>query len=183
MFDFLGFTPLLHDDAEGMLGRKPVTKRVNKTLARIDEVLRKHHDIWEVGMWWFYRGWLNYVAVPGSADQSGPPQAATPVDESVAVPESPLRLEATGKHVCNIVATHFNPTPVVGSAICHQPPEVGAERTSVQVRICAGGAQKCAFLPQLRGAPGNQRHYRDSPKRNILVSRKGVLIDYRIVVF
>ncbi len=52
MFDFLGFTPLLHDDTEGMLGRKPVTKRVNKTLTRIDEVLRKHHDIWEVGMWW-----------------------------------------------------------------------------------------------------------------------------------
>ena len=32
------------------LGRKPVAKRVNRTLARIDEVLRKrwHHDIWEV---------------------------------------------------------------------------------------------------------------------------------------
>ncbi len=33
--------------------------------------------------------------------------------------------------------------------------------SSDHVRICAGGAQQCAFLPQLRGAPGNRRPYRD----------------------
>ena len=48
-----------------------VAKRVNRTLARIDEVLRKrwNHDIWEVGGWLgrVYRGWLNYFAVPGSS--------------------------------------------------------------------------------------------------------------------
>ena len=36
-----------------LLGRKPVAKRVNKTLARIEGVLRKrwHHDIWDFGAW------------------------------------------------------------------------------------------------------------------------------------
>ncbi len=82
-------------------------------------------------------------------DQSVPPQAATPVDARTtpAVPESPLRLETTGAHVCNIVATRFNPTPVAGPTVCRQPPEVGAGWFTDHVRICAGGAQQCAFLP------------------------------------
>ena len=54
-FDFLGFTHYCTTTLRGRfrLGRKPVAKRVNRTLARIDEVLRKrwHHDIWEVGRW------------------------------------------------------------------------------------------------------------------------------------
>ena len=49
-FDFLGFTHNCTTTRRGRfrLGRKPVEKRVNRTLARIDEVLRKrwHHDIW-----------------------------------------------------------------------------------------------------------------------------------------
>ena len=71
-FDFLGFTHYCTTTRRGRfrLGRKPVAKRVNRTLARIDEVLRKrwHHDIWEVGAWLgrVYQGWLNYFAVPGS---------------------------------------------------------------------------------------------------------------------
>ena len=71
-FNFLGFTHYCATTRRGRfrLGRKPVAKRVNRTLARIDEVLRKrwHHDIWEVGMWLgrVYQGWLNYFAVPGS---------------------------------------------------------------------------------------------------------------------
>ena len=52
-FDFLGFTHYCTTTRRGRfrLGRKPVAKRVNRTLARIDEVLRKrwHHDIWEIG--------------------------------------------------------------------------------------------------------------------------------------
>ena len=58
------------DSRHFRLGRKPVAKRVNRTLARIDEVLRKrwHHDIWEVGRWLgrVCEGWLNYFAVPRS---------------------------------------------------------------------------------------------------------------------
>ena len=71
-FDFLGFTHYCTMTRRGRfrLGRKPVAKRVNRTLARIDEVLRKrwHHDIWEVGKWLgrVCEGWLNYFAVPGS---------------------------------------------------------------------------------------------------------------------
>ncbi len=42
-------------------------------------------------------------------------------------------------------------------------------------RICAGGAQQCAFLPQLRGALGNRRPYRDR-KGEILTLRWS---DYR----
>ena len=71
-FDFLGFTHYCTTTRRGRfrLGRKPVAKRVNRTLARIDEVLRKrwHHDIWEVGKWLgrVCEGCLNYFAVPGS---------------------------------------------------------------------------------------------------------------------
>ena len=71
-FDFLGFMHYCTTTRRGRfrLGRKPIAKRVNRTLARIDEVLRKrwHHDIWEVGRWLgrVCEGWLNYFAVPGS---------------------------------------------------------------------------------------------------------------------
>ena len=71
-FDFLGLTHYCTMTLRGRfrLGRKPVAKRVNRTLARIDEVLRKrwHDDIWEVGRWLgrVCNGWLNYFAVPGS---------------------------------------------------------------------------------------------------------------------
>ena len=71
-FDFLGFTHYCTTTRGGrfQLGRKPVAKRVSRTLARIGEVLRKrwHHDIWEVGRWLgrVCDGWLNYFAVPGS---------------------------------------------------------------------------------------------------------------------
>ena len=72
-FDFLGFTHYCARTRQGRfrLGRKPAAKRVNRTLARIGERLRKrwHHDIREVGAWLgrVYRGWLNYFAVPGSS--------------------------------------------------------------------------------------------------------------------
>jgi len=72
-FDFLGFTHHCTTTRRGRfrLGRKPVAKRVNRTLARIEEVLRKRwrHDIWEVGerLGRVYQGWLNYFAVPGSS--------------------------------------------------------------------------------------------------------------------
>ena len=72
-FDFLGFTHMCTDTRKGKfsLGRKPVAKRIKKTLRRVGEVLRKrwHHDIWEVGRWLgrVLNGWLNYYAFPGSA--------------------------------------------------------------------------------------------------------------------
>ena len=71
--NILGFTHYCTTTRRGRfrLGRKPVAKRVNRALARIDEVLRNrwHHDIWEVGKWLgrVCEGWLNYFAVPGSS--------------------------------------------------------------------------------------------------------------------
>ena len=80
-----------------------------------------------------------------------PPQAATPVDAGAApaVPTRPLQLEASGAHDLNPLATSFNPPPMAGPAVCRQAPEVGAGWFSDHVRICAGGAQQCAFLPRV----------------------------------
>ena len=72
-FDFLGFTHFCATTRRGgfRLGRKPIASRVNRTLARIEEILRErwHHDIWEIGKWLgrVCQGWLNYFAVPGSS--------------------------------------------------------------------------------------------------------------------
>ena len=50
--------------------------------------------------------------------------------------------------------------PDTGS-FCRQSPEVGAGWFNDHVRICAGGAQHCAFLPQLRGVRSNPYSYRN----------------------
>ncbi len=72
-FDFPGFTHFCATTRRGRfrLGRKPIAKRVNRTLARIGEALRErwHHDIREAGEWLgrVCQGWLNHFAVPGSS--------------------------------------------------------------------------------------------------------------------
>ena len=72
-FDFLGFTHFVTTTRRGRfrLGRKPIAKRMGRTLQRIKAALRKrlHHDIWEVGQWLgqVVNGWLNSYAVPGSS--------------------------------------------------------------------------------------------------------------------
>ena len=72
-FDFLGFTHFVTTTRKGRfrLGRKPIAKRMGRTLQRIRGVLRKrlHHDIWAVGRWLgqVVNGWLNNYAVPGSS--------------------------------------------------------------------------------------------------------------------
>ena len=52
------------------LGRKPTRKRMNRTLKRIKEELRRrmHDDVMDTGRWLgrVVRGWLNYYAVPTS---------------------------------------------------------------------------------------------------------------------
>ena len=71
-FDFLGFTHYCTTTRRGQfqLGRKPMSKRVSRTLKRIAGVLRRrwHDDIWVVGRWLgrVVNGWLNFYAVPGS---------------------------------------------------------------------------------------------------------------------
>ena len=72
-FDFLGFTHYVTTTKSGRLrlGRKPIAKRMSRTLKRIRQELRNrwHHDRWEVGRWLgqVLNGWLNYYAVPGSS--------------------------------------------------------------------------------------------------------------------
>ena len=71
-FDFLGFTHYCRKDRKGRfgLGRKPVPKRMSRTLKRIRKDLRQrmHADVMETGRWLgrVVSGWLNYYAVPTS---------------------------------------------------------------------------------------------------------------------
>ena len=72
-FDFLGFTHYCVKDGKGrfQLGRKPVSKRMRRTLKRIKEELRRrmHHTTLDQTARWLGRvldGWLNYFAVPTS---------------------------------------------------------------------------------------------------------------------
>ena len=66
------------------------------------------------------------------------------------------------KHVPNPVsgkrATGGGPDT---ESFCRQLPEVGAGWFNDHVRICAGGAQQCAFLPQPRGVRSNPHSYRN----------------------
>ena len=72
IFYFLGLTHFCKETRSGRfrLGRKPMAKRVRRTLERIGEVLRKRWnvDIWSVGRWLgrVFTGWLNYYVVPGA---------------------------------------------------------------------------------------------------------------------
>lgn len=71
-FDFLGFTHYCRTARNGRfgLGRKPVAKRMNRTLQRLaDELRRRRHDDVKATCRWLGRvlnGWLNYYAVPTS---------------------------------------------------------------------------------------------------------------------
>ena len=71
-FDFLGFTHYCTETRRGrfLLGRKPVAKRMTRTLKRIKEGLRwrMHHNVEHTAKWLgrVVNGWLNYFAVPTS---------------------------------------------------------------------------------------------------------------------
>ena len=72
-FDFLGFTHYCAKSRGGdrfQLGRKPVAKRMRRTLKRLKDALRRrmHHDIEDTAKWLgrVLDGWLNYFAVPTS---------------------------------------------------------------------------------------------------------------------
>ena len=71
-FDFLGFTHYCAKDRRGrfQLGRKPVARRMSRTLKRIKEALRRRmHCKSKTTARWLGKvldGWLNYYAVPNS---------------------------------------------------------------------------------------------------------------------
>ena len=72
-FDFLGFTHYCRTTHEGRfgLGRKPVAKRMRRTLQAVKAELRRrmHADPVVTGRWLgrVLRGWLGYYAVPTSS--------------------------------------------------------------------------------------------------------------------
>ena len=72
-FDFLGFTHYCTKTRNGyfQIGRKPVAKRMSRTLKRIKEVLRRrmHANVEDTARWIgrVLAGWLNYYAVPGTS--------------------------------------------------------------------------------------------------------------------
>jgi group II intron reverse transcriptase/maturase len=72
-FDFLGMTHYCAMTLRGgfRMGRRPMTARMNRTLRRIKEVLRRrwHDGEHELAAWLgrVLAGWLNYFAVPGSS--------------------------------------------------------------------------------------------------------------------
>ena len=72
-FDFLGFTHYCtktREQGEFQLGRKPVAKRMVRTLKRIKEALhgRMHESVRDTALWLgkVVDGWLDYFSVPTS---------------------------------------------------------------------------------------------------------------------
>ena len=157
-FDFLGFTHYCRKDRKGRfgLGRKPVRKRVTRTMKRIKIELRRrmHDDVMDTGRWLgrVVRGWLNYYAVPASFPYlqqfvwrlrriwiSSPPPK---------VPEGPLLLDLAAGDQQQAVAQAPHRTPMADYAVCRQPPKVGAVCVNAHVRIRAGGAGQPVSLPR-----------------------------------
>ena len=162
-FDFLGFTHFCTTTRRSRfrLGRKPIAKRVNRTLARIGEVLRErwHHDIWEVGEWLgrVFQGWLNYFAVPGSGRFLRAFRRRLQRLWLRALRRRSQRhrfdwkrLERMTEIVWPCVSIR-HPWPDQRFAVKH--PRL--EPDGLPSMSCAGGAQQCAFLPRLRGTSGN----------------------------
>ncbi len=80
-FDFLGFTHYWRKQRNGRTGlrRKPMAKRVSRTLRAVKLALRKrmNADMMDTGKWLarVLRGWLGYYAVPGSVSPNPPIEA------------------------------------------------------------------------------------------------------------
>ena len=76
-FEFLGLTHYCTISRSGrfMLGRRPIAKRVRRTLKAIKQALRSamHDDPKQTGEWLgrVLQGWLNYYAVPTSSRSLG----------------------------------------------------------------------------------------------------------------
>ncbi len=129
-FDFLGFTHYCAKDRKGrfQLGRKPVSKRMVRTLKRIKEELRRrmHHDVRETGRWLgqVLNGWLNYFAVPTSFRtlQCFVHQLKSTVAQDTApqITEGPLQLGQIGAFHSDMLAQAEDPTPVAGPTFCRQ---------------------------------------------------------------
>ena len=128
-------------------GASRVAKRMNRTLRRLTEALRRrrHDDVVATGRWLgrVVKGWLNYYAVPNSFWYLLPPFHAAVDPHMVekpasALPEGSLLMATTRCIVRHAVAPCADRSSLAGPTICRQPPEVGAGCLNGHVRIwCA----------------------------------------------
>ena len=149
-FDFLGFTHYCARTRRGrfQLGRKPVAKRMARTLKRIKGVLRKrmHRTVEETAKWLgkVVDGWLNYYAVP-----TGYRSLYRFVARLERLWHKMLRRRSqmdrsTWAGIAHLRARHWpkltirHPWPDQRFAV--NRPKGGAGCLSGHVRICAGGA-------------------------------------------
>ena len=149
-FDFLGFTHYCTKARSGsfVLGRKPVGKRVDRTLKRIKTELRRrmHQDPYEVARWLgkILTGWLRYYAVPTSYGYLKrfslrlrkmwlrAMRRRSQMDRT--------RLDKLGRVARAIWPRMKILHPWPEQRFSRQRPEVGASCFSEHAGICAGGA-------------------------------------------
>ena len=125
-FDFLGFTHYCRRTRKGGfgLGRKPIAKRVRRTLQAVGGKLRKrmHADKVATGKWLgqVLNGWLNYYAVPTSyrsLDQFTRDEAALAANPPQEIATRPPQLGRLGGTVRQTMARDEDQTPMAGSEI------------------------------------------------------------------
>ena len=171
-FDFLGFTHYCRTTRKGRfgLGRKPIGKRVNRTLKRIKAELRRrmHHNVYEVAAWLgrVLGGWLRYYAVPTSF-----PFLQRFVLRLKRMWLRVLRRRSqkdrfTWDTIGRLAGAFWPPLrilhPWAEHAVCRQTPKVGASCPNGLAGICAGDAGLPAFLPRQLFSPCLSRDMRFS---------------------
>ena len=158
-FDFLGFTHYCKKKRNGNfgLGRKPIAKRVTRTLKRVKAKLRErmHEDVHDTAQWLgrVVNGWLNYYAVPTSARAlRGFARRLLWIWLRTLRGRS-QKDRTTIAGVARLAALYWHPSPasLANRAICRQPPKVGA--------VCAARTYGSA-----RGDRGNPP-YRERERR------------------
>ncbi len=157
-----GLHPLLHGDPERTLQAWPVAKRVARTLARIEEVLRnrRHHDIWKVGMWLgrVCQGWFNYFAVPGRWLRTFRQRLQRLWLRAIRRRSQRHRFDwKRMERMTELLWPPIrHPWPDQRFTVKHpRPDRLTSKSGSVRGGGGGGGAQQCTSLPQLRGDRGN----------------------------
>ena len=145
--DFLGFTHCRTTRNGKFAGRKPVGKRVDRTLRRIGAELRRrmHHNPYEVAKWLgkILNGWLHYYdqfPVPQAVCISTPTNVAACLETPVA--DGPDQAGQAGKGRGGFLAAAANPASMAEQRFAV---EVGAP--AAHAGICTGGVVQPAFLP------------------------------------
>ena len=177
-FDFLGFTHYCTKTRSGRfgLGRKPAAKRMSRTLKRIAEVLRRRRDhgpprgrpVAGAGRQRVAELLCRPDECPLPAKLHLHPETDMAEGAAPTVATGSLQLSTAASPGGPILAQALDPTPVAGTAVRRQIPEVEAGWFNDDVRICAGGAGKPASLPRptqlLRRHWGQPVHQLDPPE-------------------